>query len=109
MSHFEATANFERALLHNPDYPPANIGLACALLTSPDEKNPISARDRAEVHLDSVTKISTWDNSEAWYWLGEIYEQCEMPEKAAECWMLCEDLEKRKPIRDWHCVKPEWI
>jgi len=101
--------NFERALLYSPDYPPAVIGLAKTLLTLPNEKNTESPRDRAEVLLDSVTKLRGWDNSEAWFWLGEIYERCNLPDKAADCWSYCEELEERKPIRDWSCVKPEWI
>jgi tetratricopeptide (TPR) repeat protein len=109
MAHSKAMENFERALLHDPDYPPANIGLACTLLTSPAQETPHSAMARAEVHLDSVTKYSSGDNSEAWYWLGEIYEKYGMLEKAAECWLHCEELERRKPIRDWDCVKPQWI
>jgi tetratricopeptide (TPR) repeat protein len=109
--HAEAITNFERALLQSPDYPPAVIGLARTLLTLPAdaETEPTSARDRAEVLLDSVTKLSGWDSSEAWFWLGEIYERCYMPEKAAECWTYCEELEERKPIRGWEFVKPEWL
>jgi tetratricopeptide (TPR) repeat protein len=109
MAHSKAMENFERALLHDSDYLPANISLACALLTSLYRETPHSARARAEVHLDSVIKVSPWDNSEAWFWLGEIYEQYQMLEKASECWLYCEELERRRPIRDWHCVKPEWI
>lgn len=102
-------AHFERALVQAPDYPPAIIGLAETLLTLPDGKDVVSARDRAEVLLDSVTKLGGWDSSEAWFWLGEIYERCSLPVKAAECWMYCEDLEDRKPLREWNCVKPAWI
>jgi tetratricopeptide (TPR) repeat protein len=106
---FEATTNFERALLHSPDYPPAVIGLAKTLLSVPDIEDTISARDHAEALLDSVIKLAGWDSSEAWFWLGEIYERCYMPAKAAKCWTYCEELEARKPIREWGCVKPEWM
>jgi hypothetical protein len=101
--------NFERALLSSPDFPPATIGLAKTLLSLPNESDVASSRDRAEVLLDSVTKLAGWDSSEAWFWLGEIYEQCYLPVKAAECWSYCEELEERKPVREWGCVRPEWI
>lgn len=101
--------HFERALLLCPDYPPATVGLARTLLTLPNDKDSASSRDRAEVLLDSVTKLGGWDSSEAWFWLGEIYERCYMPVKAAECWTYCEELEERRPIREWGCVKPMWI
>ena len=101
--------NFERALLHSPDYPPAVVGLARTLLTLPNEKDGSSSRDRAEVLLDSVTKLAGWDSSEAWFWLGEVYEKCGIPVKAAECWSYCEELEGRRPIREWRNVRPEWI
>jgi hypothetical protein len=102
-------ANFERALIYAPDYSPAIIGLAKTLLTLSDEKDVASARDRAEVLLDSVTKLRGWDSSEAWFWLGEIYEQCNLPTKAAECWSYCEELEERKPLREWRFIRPQWI
>jgi hypothetical protein len=103
-------ANFEQALLHAPDYAPAVIGLACTLLNIPDdEKNTTSPRDRAESLLDSLITLNGWDNSEAWFWLGEIYTRCAMPEMAAECWSCCDELEERKPIRDWGCIRPTWI
>ena len=105
----EAIANFERALLYSPDYPPAIVGLAKTLLTFSTDKDPTSSRDRAEVLLDSVTKLNGWDHSEAWFWLGEIYERCSMPMKAAECWSYCDELEERKPVREWRCVRPEWL
>lgn len=105
----ESLSNFERALFHAPNYPPAAIGLARTLLSSPQDANSESMRDRAEVYLDSITKSGGWDSSEAWFWLGEIYNRCFMPTKAAECWLYCEELEERKPIREWQCVKPEWL
>jgi tetratricopeptide (TPR) repeat protein len=108
-SHFEAMTNFERALLYDPDYPPAMIGLARTLLTIPEDKKTSSSRDRAEVLLDSVTKLGGWDSSEAWFWLGDIYERYDMPDKAADCWQYCEQLEERKPIREWRYVRPQWI
>jgi tetratricopeptide (TPR) repeat protein len=108
-SHSEAQTSFEHALLHAPDYSPAIVGLARTLLTIPDDKDPASSRDRAEVLLDSVTKLTGWDTSEAWFWLGEVYDRCDLQEQAAECWAYCEELEERKPIREWRYVKPEWI
>ena len=54
-------------------------------------------------------KLAGWDSSEAWFWLGEVYEKCGMPVKAAECWSYCEELEERRPIREWRNVRPEWI
>jgi cargo-transport protein YPP1 len=78
-------------------------------LTLPKENDVMSSRDRAETLLDSVTKLAGWDSSEAWFWLGEVYEQCLMPVKAAECWSYCEELEERRPIREWRFVRPEWI
>jgi len=101
--------NFERALSHASDYPPAAIGLARTLLALPEESSGVTARDRAEVYLDSVTKLRGWDSSEAWFWLAEIYNRCDMPAKAADCWLYCEELEERKPIREWQYVKPEWL
>jgi hypothetical protein len=98
--------NFDRAILHLPDYSPAVIGLAKALLTFPGSRGP--SCDRAEILLNSVSKVAGWDNSEAWFWLGEIYERRGMLDKAAECWGYCEELEERAPIREWHCVKPAW-
>ena len=64
--------HFERALLLCPDFPSATVGLARTLLTLPNDKDSASSRDRAEVLLDSVTKLGGWDSSEAWFWLGEI-------------------------------------
>jgi hypothetical protein len=101
--------NFEQALLHAPDYPPAVIGLASTLVNMPHEKYTTSARDRAESLLDSLITLNGRDNSEAWFWLGEIYARCDMPEMAAECWTRCEELEERKPIRDWGCIRPKWV
>jgi cargo-transport protein YPP1 len=75
----------------------------------PSSEGDVSLRDRADVLLDSATKLDGWDSSEAWFWLGEVYERCQMLDKAAECWNYCQALEDAKPIRHWHCVKPEWL
>ena len=107
--HSEAIANFQRALLYVAEYPPAIVGLAEAILTQPDDKDIASSQHRAEVLLDSVTRLGGWDSSAAWFWLGEVYERYSMPVKAAECWTYCEDLEERKPIREWLCVRPQWL
>jgi tetratricopeptide (TPR) repeat protein len=102
----EAIGHFERVLLHAPDYAPAIIGLAKTLLSLPYDA---CSHERAEVLLDSVTKLRGWDSSEAWFWLGEVYERCSLLSKAVECWVYCNELEDRKPLRDWECVKPAWI
>jgi len=102
--------NFERALLNSSDHTPAIIGLARSLLTLPQQGRDVSSsRARAEVLLDSVTKLGGWDNGEAWFWLGEVYLVSGLVEKAGECWGYCEELEERKPVREWGCVRPEWI
>ena len=65
----------------------------------------LAARDRAYTMLYNLTKLgSGWDDSDAWYALGNAYEASGQGEKAKEVLWWVVELEEKRPIRHWSCL-----
>ena len=67
--------------------------------------NRIAARERAYGLLSALTKLgSSWDDSDAWYTLGRVYEAGGQLEKLRKVLWWCIELEDRRPVRHWSSI-----
>ncbi|KAF9930266.1 hypothetical protein FBU30_000686 [Linnemannia zychae] len=55
--------------------------------------------EMAEGILESTTKSLGWDNAEAWFYLGKVFEATDRLARAKECLWYALDLETSRPIR----------
>jgi len=87
---------------------PANIAMAQTLIDLPIDEQPY-AYDRAQTLMDSVTRYSRWDSTDAWYLLGKSYSLTGMPEEANKALWYCYALMDTQPVRAWDNAYPRWL
>lgn len=104
----DTARRFEWALLEDHDHINANIGLSKVFLEFQEGKNECY-RYRAEQMLDTVTKLSGWDLSEAWLLLGEAWEKMNDLKNAKKAYLYAIELENTRPVRHWRNVSPRFI
>ena len=72
-----------------------------------EELDLLASRDRAFSLLSNLTKLgSGWDDSDAWFALGNAYEASGQPEKAKEVLWWVVELEEKRPVRHWRVLGP---
>ncbi|KAF9271885.1 hypothetical protein BGZ74_005573, partial [Mortierella antarctica] len=57
--------------------------------------------EMAESMLDATTRSQGWDNAEAWFCLGKVFEDTSRLARAKECLWYALDLEASRPVRGY--------
>jgi tetratricopeptide (TPR) repeat protein len=65
--------------------------------------------EMAEGILESTTKSLGWDNAEAWYYLGKVFEATDRLTRAKECLWYALDLETSRPVRSFTEALPRYV
>ncbi|KAG0339198.1 hypothetical protein BG004_006924 [Podila humilis] len=55
--------------------------------------------EMAESTLEATTRSQGWNDAEAWYWLGKVYEDSGRLQRSRECLWYALELEGSRPIR----------
>ncbi|KAG0030311.1 hypothetical protein BGZ82_007495 [Podila clonocystis] len=74
-------------------------------------KNYIEAGslEMAESILDAATRSHGWDNAEAWFCLGKVFENTNRLARAKECLWYALDLEASRPVRGYLEALPRFL
>ncbi|KAG0013488.1 hypothetical protein BGZ81_000997 [Podila clonocystis] len=74
-------------------------------------KNYIEAGslEMAESMLDAATRSHGWDNAEAWFCLGKVFEDTNRLSRAKECLWYALDLEASRPVRGYPEALPRFL
>ncbi|KAK5799043.1 hypothetical protein F5H01DRAFT_115541 [Linnemannia elongata] len=65
--------------------------------------------EMAEGILESTTKSLGWDNAEAWFYLGKVFEATNRLTRAKECLWYALDLETSRPVRSFTEALPRYV
>lgn len=65
--------------------------------------------EMAEGVLESTTKSLGWDNAEAWFYLGKVFEATDRLARAKECFWYSLDLETSRPARSFTEALPRYV
>ncbi|KAF9127699.1 hypothetical protein BGW39_005682 [Mortierella sp. 14UC] len=65
--------------------------------------------EMAEGILESTTKSLGWDNAEAWFYLGKVFEATDRLTRAKECLWYALDLETSRPARSFTEALPRYV
>ncbi|KAK3842121.1 MAG: hypothetical protein J3R72DRAFT_143282 [Linnemannia gamsii] len=65
--------------------------------------------EMAEGILESTTKSLGWDNAEAWFYLGKVFEATGRLTRAKECLWYALDLETSRPARSFTDALPRYV
>ncbi|KAF8944994.1 hypothetical protein BGZ47_003417 [Haplosporangium gracile] len=65
--------------------------------------------EMAEGILESTTKSLGWDNAEAWFYLGKVFETTDRLTRAKECLWYALDLETSRPARSFTEALPRYV
>ncbi|KFH70298.1 hypothetical protein MVEG_03149 [Podila verticillata NRRL 6337] len=65
--------------------------------------------EMAESMLDAATRSQGWDNAEAWFCLGKVFEDTNRLARAKECLWYALDLEASRPARRYTEALPRFL
>lgn len=98
-------ANGGNSAVEDDDEEGEDTGLDSARHEASEELDLLASRDRAYTLLSNLTKLgSGWDDSDAWFALGNAYEASGQTEKAKEVLWWVVELEEKRPVRHWRAL-----
>ncbi|KAI8081235.1 hypothetical protein BDF21DRAFT_452085 [Thamnidium elegans] len=97
----KAIIAFEKGLVTKPNDVECRVWLAKTHLDLGDV-------EIAEGILENVTQENGWDNSLAWFYLGEIYRMTDRTERTKNCFFYALELESTTPIQSF-TILPRFV
>ncbi|KAI9273524.1 hypothetical protein EDC94DRAFT_511181 [Helicostylum pulchrum] len=97
----KAIVAFEKGLVTKPSDVECRVWLAKTHLDLGDV-------EIAEGILENVTQENGWDNSLAWFYLGEIYRMTDRTERTKHCFFYALELESTTPIQSF-TILPRFV
>ncbi|KAG0291457.1 hypothetical protein BGZ96_005182 [Linnemannia gamsii] len=97
-----ATVSFSKALALAPYHPACLARVGRSYLDA-------GSLEMAEGTLESTTKGLGWNNAEAWFYLGKVFEATDRLTRAKECLWYALDLETSRPARSFIEALPRYV
>ncbi|KAF9549135.1 hypothetical protein EC957_004774 [Mortierella hygrophila] len=97
-----ASVSFSKALALEPYHPACLARVGRSYLDA-------GSFEMAEGILESTTKSLGWDNAEAWFYLGKVFEATDRLTRAKECLWYALDLETSRPARSFTKALPRYV